>query len=219
MNTAKQRANMDDDFESIERKIKFEAVRKTIKDDPGGWRHGLEELGFTWVDDDNGIEEQEELDAKPVGKRQQLLVDCFEGRAVLSGEITQCFLDEKNSENPNYPLIRRYFKKGNKQLQTLLEVLTDVRPTDIELLHDLCFFHHHRQILSVLIRRFIKACELEEDLDRFEQLVFMFYTETESDGYKALRELGVMFDSQSAKGQIVREMHKASKRGQEDIAF
>jgi hypothetical protein len=210
---------MDDDFESIERKIKFEAVRKTIKDDPNGWRHGLEELGFTWVDDDYGSEEQEEREAKPVRKRQQLLVDYFEGRTVLNGEITQCFLDEKNSENPNYPLIRRYFKKGNKHLQTLLEVLTDVRPTDIELLHDLCFFHHHRQILSVLIKRFLKACELEEELDRFEQLVFMFYTETESDGYEALRELSVMYDTQSAKGQIVYKIQKASKKVQNDIAF
>jgi hypothetical protein len=210
---------MDDDFESIERKIKFEAVRKTIKDDPDGWRHGLEELGFNWVDDDNGLEEQEELDANPVGKRQQLLVDYFEGRAVLSGEITQCFLDEKNSENPNYPLIRRYFKQGNKQLKSLLEVLTDVRPTDIELLHDLCFFHHHRQILSILIKRFKRGCELEEDLDSFEQLVFMFYTETEVDGYEALRELSVMFDTQSAKGQIVYKIQKASRRVQEDISF
>ncbi len=81
------------------------------------------------------------------------------------------------------------------------------------------FFHHHRQILSILIKRFKRACELEEDLHRFEQLVLMFYTETEVDGYEALRELRVMFDTQSAKGQIVYKIQKASIQDQQDIAF
>jgi hypothetical protein len=70
--------------------------------------------------------------------------------------------------------------------------------------------------VGVVVR--IKYCH-HPIVDRFEQLVFMFYTETESDGYEALRELGVMFDSQSAKGQIVREMHKASIQDQKEICF
>jgi hypothetical protein len=58
--------------------------------------------------------------AKPENQRQRDLVAYFENKKKLSNEIFESYSEEKAAENPNYPLIRKYFKEANKYLKSLL---------------------------------------------------------------------------------------------------
>ena len=102
---------IDDDYEKIRREIVFEKVAKALKKDPKNWTKEVEELGFEWFDDDNGDEEEvEEKLAKPENSNQEFLVNYFEGDIELSDQVLDAFLTEKDSDEPNYPLFRKYFK-------------------------------------------------------------------------------------------------------------
>ena len=64
---------IDDDYEKIRREIVFEKVAKAIKEDPKNWGKQIEDLnlGFTWVDDGYGDEEElEEELAQPENYNQ-----------------------------------------------------------------------------------------------------------------------------------------------------
>ena len=110
----------DDDFEKLRRELVFEQVSKAIKENPKNWASKLEELGFQWVDDESGEEKVEENIAKPENLNQELLVAYFEGAAKLSEQVLDTYLAEKESATPNYPFIRKYFKRGNEHLRRLL---------------------------------------------------------------------------------------------------
>jgi hypothetical protein len=111
----------DDDYERIKNEIKFEQVAKTIKEDPKNWSSRLEKVGFTWVDDVYGDEEElEERSAKIENINQEFLVDYFNGHINLADAVLKAFLEERNSDNPNYPLFRKYFKSGNDLLKQLI---------------------------------------------------------------------------------------------------
>jgi len=135
----------DDDFEKLRRELVFEQVSKAIKENPKNWASKLEELGFQWVDDECDEEEVEENLAKPENLDQELLVAYFEGAAKLSEQVLDTYLAEKESATPNYPLIRKYFKRGNEHLRRLLIFGLERRPTDIGLLNDLGFFHEKKR--------------------------------------------------------------------------
>jgi len=152
----------------------------------------MEKIGFIWVKEDKDIEAIEENAAKPENARQELLVDYFEGKISLSTKVTEAFLQEKNSDDINYPLIRKYFKRGNESLKLLLEYILNNDPTNINILNDLSFFHFHRQMLSKLIRFYKTACLMESDLEKFRHLVIDFYYNTEADGYEAFLALKEM---------------------------
>ena len=123
----------DDDFERLRRELVFEQVSKAIKENPKNWASKFVELGFQWVDDESG-EEVEENIAKPENLNQELLVAYFKGAAKLSEQVLDTYLAEKESATPNYPLIRKYFKRGNEHLRRLLIFGLERRPTDIGLL-------------------------------------------------------------------------------------
>jgi hypothetical protein len=145
----------DDDFDRLRREAKFDAASKAIKKDPDNWSNSLEELGFAWVDDGYGDEEEaEEKSAKTENNRQVLLTDYFNGFMELSEDILNAFIAERDSDEPNYPLIRKYFKQGNDRLKELLLAGLKRQPTDITFLGDLCFFHSHKNILSTLMGAF-----------------------------------------------------------------
>ena len=112
---------LDDDFEKIKREIVFERVAKAIKEDPKNWVKQVEDLGFEWFDDGYGEEEElEEKLAKPENQNQELLVAYFEGDVELSDQLLDSYLTEKDSATTNYPLFRKYFKKGNEKLKRLI---------------------------------------------------------------------------------------------------
>jgi hypothetical protein len=50
----------DDDFDKLSHEAKFDAASKAIKKNHDNWSNSLEELGFTWVDDGYGDEEEAE---------------------------------------------------------------------------------------------------------------------------------------------------------------
>jgi hypothetical protein len=211
----------DDDFDKLSREVKFDAASKAIKKDPDNWSNSLEELGFAWVDDGHGDEEEaEEEAAKAENNRQVLLTDYFNGFMELSEDILDAFIAERDSDEPNYPLIRKYFKKGNDLLKELLLAGLKRQPTDITVLGDLCFFHHHKNILSTLLPVFKLACLEEQDSNRFGDIAKLFYFETEPDGYDALHELLIMFDQSSDKGKILQEISKeVNSKQNDDIEF
>ena len=51
---------IDDDYEKIKNEIIFERVAETIKKDPKHWSDRLEDIGFFWVDDNYGDQEEQE---------------------------------------------------------------------------------------------------------------------------------------------------------------
>ena len=210
----------DDDFEKLRRELVFEQVSKAMNEDPKSWATKLEELGFEWVDDKYGEEEEvEESLAKPVNPNQDLLVAYFEGAAKLSDQVLDAYLAEKASVAPNYALIRKYFKKGNEDLRKLLMFGLGKKPTDVGLLNDLGFFHEFRNILGDLIRLYLKACEKEQDMSSFEELAVNFYYDTEPDGFDALYELEQQITPGTDKAKIIEKIRKGQETGPESVKF
>jgi hypothetical protein len=196
----------DDDFESLKRKIRFEQVARTIKEDPKNWSGNLEKIGFLYFDDETDIEEEEEKTAKPENPDEELLVGYFEGLIPFSGHVLDSFLSVKESPDPNYPLLRKYFKSGNENLKKMLLYGLEKNPADSGLLYDLSYFHEFRNILGELIQLYLTACEKESDLEYFEELARDFHMCTEPDGYDALYELEQKYSLDSPKGKIIRKI-------------
>jgi len=209
---------VDDDYEKIMRELKFEKVAKTIKGNPEDWSKELEKLGFHWFDDDYDSEEEEERLAKPENPNQEFLVGYFEGALGLSDQVLDTFMAEKESADPNYPLFRKYFKKGNDHLKKLLVVGLEKKPADIGLLNDLGYFHEFRNILGELIQLYLKACE-EEDAADFEELVQDFCLHTAPDGFVALYKLEQKYGPETDKGKIVRKIRQEQDSQPEYVKF
>ena len=89
-------------------------------------------------------EELEEKLAKPENPNQELLIAYFEGDLELSDQMLDAFLTEKNSDAPNYPLFRKYFKSGNENLKRLIISGLKRSPADMGFLSDLTFFHEFK---------------------------------------------------------------------------
>jgi len=210
----------DDDYEKIRREIVFEKVSKAIKEDRKNWVKQLEDLGFEWFDDGYGDEEEvEEKRARPENPNQELLVAYFEGDIELSDQALDAFLSEKDLEEPNYPLFRKYFRQGNENLKRLIISGLERNPADIGFLSDLAFFHEFKNILSELIGYYLIGCEHEKDLRNFEELALNFYYDTEPDGFDALYELGEKYGPDSDKGKIVRGIIRKQESEPDSIDF
>ncbi|MFC1856550.1 hypothetical protein ACFL9U_00805 [Thermodesulfobacteriota bacterium] len=210
----------DDDYEKIKREIVFEKVDKAIKKDRKNWVKEVENLGFEWFDDgDCDEEEREEKLARPENPNQELLVAYFEGDIELSDQALDAFLSEKDLEEPNYPLFRKYFRQGNENLKRLITSGLERNPADIGFLSDLAFFHEFKNILRELIGYYLIGCEQEKDLRNFKELALNFYYDTEPDGFDALYELGEKYGPDSDKGKIVRRIIQKQETKPESIVF
>jgi hypothetical protein len=211
----------DDDFEKEKRKLVFKEVARVMREHPKNYMEKLAELGFRWVDDEVDEEEVEERAATIRSDNERYLVGYLEGETDLSDQVLDIYLAEKDSDSLNYPLFRRYFKRGNDRLKELLMYGLGKHPTDIGLLSDLAYFHEFRNILGELIEAYLTACGIENDQERFSQLVTSFYLETEPDGFDAFHELEQVCSRCSEKWdaiQSVREILK-SDSDPEDIEF
>ena len=209
----------DDDYERLRRELVFEQVAKAIKQYPKNWASRLEHLGFEWFDDEDDQEEVEEASARSENLNQGLLVAYFEGSSELSGQVLKAYLEETESDNPNYPLFRKYFKRGNQNLKRLLMYGLESKPTDLSLLSDIGFFHEHRNILAVLIRLYLRACGEEQDMGNFEKLVLSFSYDTEPDDFDPLYELEQQFSPNSVKGRIIRKIRQELEQEPEVVKF
>lgn len=199
---------MFDDSEKKGRKEVFEKVAKAIRENPKNYVEKLAELGFTWFDDETDDEAEEEKAATIRNDNEKFLVAYFDGETKLSDQVLDAFLAEKNSDSLNYPLFRRYFKKGNDKLKHLLLYGLEKHPTDIGLLSDLAYYHEFRNTLEELIEAYLRACAKENDMDSFSELVMSFYLDTEPDGFDALCELEQVCSPGSDKWRVIQSVRE-----------
>jgi hypothetical protein len=191
-----------DEYEKLKSEIIHDQVNEIFRNHPKDYIAKMEELGFEYFEDDD-CEEIEEKNARPENQRQRDLVAYFEGREKLSETIFESYSEEKTTENPNYPLIRKYYKKANKNLKTLLLYGLDNYPSRIDLLSDLAFFHEFENILNILINYYTQACIAQENLETFSELAKEFYYSTNPDGYEAYYALRELFKPETDKRKII----------------
>ncbi|MCI0615145.1 hypothetical protein L0244_19310, partial [bacterium] len=188
---------------------KAKAVTELFKKNPPNIHEEMEKLGFEWVDDGmDDIERMEEEAATPRNEREQRLVDYFKGWTELNDEVLHLFLAEKNSEDTNDALFRKFFKHGNPCLKKLLLYGLQKNPTDRSLLMDLVYFNEFQLNMGELKDCFIRACLEENDLESFEKIARDFWVHTQHHSFEALPELLKLFDENSAKSKIVRKLIK-----------
>lgn len=190
-------------YEELQDEIILDKVKDAFAKGPLNYREGLEDSGFTWFDDDYPSEEDEERTAVPENDRQRLLVSYFAGKTELSAAILHALSTEKNSEEPNYPLIRKYFRAANHNLKTLILFGLQNDPTNLDLLTDFVFFHEFERNLPELIKHLTNACRLEDDPQKFSEIAREFYYATQADGYHALYALRDIFAEGSDKRKII----------------
>jgi hypothetical protein len=156
---------------------------------------------------DRQIEDEPSTAAQNIN--QTFLDAFFAGHIRLSDTVLEAFRVEKNADNPNFALFRKYFRQGNLNLKQLLLHGLKKAPTDPSLLHDLAYFHEYRTMLGELIALYTRACELETDLSCFAELAQDFYFNTLSDGYDAYHALKEQFASGTRKGRIIEHLQSA----------
>ena len=211
-----------DDYEKLKNEIIRDKVSEIFRTHPKDHIAKMEELGFEYFEDDD-YEEIEERNAKPENQRQSELVAYFENKKKLSKKIFESYSEEKSAENPNYPLIRKYYKEANKNLKSLLLYGLDNYPGRIDLLSDLSFFHEFENILSILITYYTQACVDQGNLDTFSELAKDFYYSTNPDGYEALYALRELFGPETDKRKIIdfliAEEEEAEKKALQPIEY
>lgn len=186
-------------------------VNRIIKDHPKNYLSKLEEIGFEYQDDDEfAQEEQEEAAAKPLNSNQKQLASYFNGEALLSDHTIEIFLEERRQPKPNYPLFRKYFKTSNKQLLSLILYGLQLYPVSDELLSDLAYYHEFEGILRLLVDHFMIACEKQENLEVFSEIVQDFYYATAPDGFDAFYELRERFPVGTRKRAVIDFIEEAS---------
>ena len=193
-----------EEYEKLRNKIAMDKVDEIFRTQPDNYISALEEIGFTYYEDDyDDNEEIEEANAQPENQNQKDLVAYFNGEKELSDRIIKIFLEEKETENPNLPLIRKYFKRANPNLKSLILYGLDHYPGRLDLLSDLGFFHEFENILITLITYYTQACVDQQNLQTFAELAQDFYNTTIPDGYEALYALRDLFEPGTDKREII----------------
>lgn len=195
-----------DDILSEYLKLKNEMIRDKVDEifrtQPDNYITALEEIGFTYYDEDDP-EEIEEENAKAENRDQRDLIDYFEGDQEVSETILETFFRVKDAAEPNLPLVRKYFKQANKNLKALILYGLDHYPARIDLLDDLAYFHEFENLLSTVIKYFTAACVNQTNLDTFTELAQDFYYATIPDGYDALHALRDIYEPDTNKRKII----------------
>ena len=212
-----------DDYEKLKTEITRDKVNEIFRSHPKDYIAKMEELGFEYFEDDDDCEEIEERNAQPENQRQRDLVAYFEGRKKLSKKIFETYSEEEATENPNYPLIRKYYKEANKNLKSLLLYGLDNYPGRTDLLSDLAFFHEFENILNILITYYTQAYIDQGNLETFSELAKDFYYSTNPDGYEAYYALRELFEPETDKRKIVdfliAEDEEAERKAYQPIEF
>ena len=190
------------DYQKLKNEIIRDKVDEIFRTQPDNYIPALEEIGFKYYDDDDP-EEIEEKNAKPENQNQRDLLEYFEGDKELSETILATYFEEKDTEEPNLPLIRKYFRQANQNLKSLILYGLDHYPARLDLLSDLAYFHEFENILGTLVKYFTGACVSETNLETFTELAQDFYYATIPDGYEALYALRDLFDPNTNKRKII----------------
>lgn len=211
----KRKSSVLDDYLELKDEMLIEKVSEIFRTQAENHVSALEEIGFEWHEEDD-FEKAEEDAAKPENPNQTRLIDYFKGKEKLSEQILTVYFSERNAEHTNYALVRKYFKKANSSLKALLLFGLDQRPTNIDLLSDLTYFHEYENILRELIARYTLACEKEDDLPRFSEIALEFYDAVNADGYDAFHALRELFSLNLPKREIIESLiaeHRGGRDG------
>lgn len=204
---------LDDEFTT------HDQVNQVFRDRPEDYLSKLEEMGFVYQDDDElDKEERDEAAAKPLNSNQKQLVSYFNGEIPLSQKTLEIFLEERRRPKPNYPLFRKYFKSSNAHLLSLILHGLQLTPVSDELLSDLAYFHEFKGILRLLVDHFMIACEKQENLEVFSEIVQEFYYTTTPDGFDAFYELREKFPVGTRKRAVIDFLEEAAV-DDEDVKF
>ena len=191
-----------DDYQKLKNEVIVDRVNKIFRKHPDKYIQKMEETGFVYYEEED-LEKIDEDNAVPENKRQEYLIAYFEGETELSERVLTAYLEERESENSNRPLIRKYYKKASDRLKTLLFFGLNQSPTCMNILNDLAYFHEFSNILDDLVKYLISACRIEPDILKFSELIQEFYSETKTDGYDALSRLKELFPIDTEKGKTV----------------
>ena len=207
----------DYDTDDLDNDIIRDEVERVFKRQPHDYISKLEELGFEYYDDDEeDIEKQEEVSAKPENSNQEYLVSYFDGDITLSEKTIAIFLEERNSRTPNYPLFRKYFKSTNKNLLSMIIHGLELDPLSDNLLSDLTYFHEFHNQLNLLIKHYSKACEKQEDFEAFSEFAQDFYYAVLPDGFNAYYALRDLFNNGTDRRKIVDFLIGVSEQAEDD---
>lgn len=135
--TKKNKDSILSEYHNLRNEIIRDKVNKIFRKHPEDSFERMKEIAFDYFEDDEDFEEIEERNAKPQNQQQKELVEYFENKKELSKEIFETYSEEKASENPNYPLFRKYFKQANMNLKSLLLYGLDNYPQRVDLLSDI----------------------------------------------------------------------------------
>jgi len=207
----KDKDSIIDKYKKLKNELIREKVNDIFREYPTDYISKLEDMGFTYFDDEDDGEEIEEQNARPENRHQRDLVDYFENRKKMSKKIFESYSEEKADENPNFPLIRKYFKQANPNLKTLLIYGLDNHPGRIDLLDDLAFFHEFENMLSLLITYYTRACVDQANLKTFTELAQDFYYTTNPDDYEAYYALQELFGPGTKKRTIIDALIEAEE--------
>ena len=207
-----------EEYEDIKDKLLMDKVSDAIRKDPKNWINNMEEIGFTWMDDSQD-EIEEEKNACPQNINQEYLVAYFDGQVKFDSMLIEIFIQEIESETPNYPLFGKYFKTGNTRLFDLLISGLSGLPTNQVLLSGLGYFHENKNILSRIIDAYIGACKKEDNTIRFRELCLAFINDTNANGYDAIAELKSIFQDNEGKLEILESITKMTHEQDEVIEF
>lgn len=190
----------------------FERVAEIMKKHPRDYRERLEAIGFAWQDEEYDLfyeeEANEERVAVPETENQRWLVHYLETGGPVTQEVLEIYLNERYTQTPNLPLIRKYFKRANPNLKAILLKGLAANPTDLDLLDDLSYFSEFDSMLGELIHLYTDACRRETDMERFSLLAQDFHVNTYDQGFDALYELTTIFQS-GTKGAMVQHLSEA----------
>lgn len=190
------------DYEKLRDEIVIDKVNEIFRTQPDNYIAALEEIGFEYHEEDD-YDEIEERNARPENQNQKDLVAFFKGEKKLSDRILHQYFEDRDSEFPNLPLIKPFFKEANQNLKSLIVYGLERYPGRIDLLSDLAFFHEFENILRLLITYYTRACVTQSNLETFTELAWDFYYSTNPDGYEALYALKELFDSDTEKRKII----------------
>jgi hypothetical protein len=199
-------------------------VAEIFKNYPQDYRQRLEEVGFVWQDDEYDLlyeeEANEERQAVPETENQRNLVYFLERGGPVTRQTIEAYLQERYTQTPNLPLIRKYFKQANVNLKAILLAGLSANPTDLDLLDDLSYFSEFDSMLGELIHFYKNACIRETDMERFSLLAQDFHMNTYDQGFDALYELHTIFQS-GTKGAVIQHLAETidDDLNAEDIPF
>jgi hypothetical protein len=199
-------------------------VAEIFKNYPQDYRQRLEEVGYVWQDDEYDLlyeeETNEERQAVPETENQRNLVHFLEHGGPVNRQVIEAYLQERYTQTPNLPLIRKYFKQANVNLKAILLAGLSANPTDLDLLDDLSYFSEFDSMLGELIHFYKNACMRETDMERFSLLAQDFHMNTYDQGFDALYELHTIFQS-GVKGAVIQHLAETidDDLNAEDIPF